>query len=640
MSNSAHPALLPAPKRVRWGAGLLRLPRPLVIHVHRGDDGARAAAGLLVDEVARRHGGRLGVAIGHVIADGTPAVTLFTGRGPHAGKERAAEGYALAAGRGGVFITGADAAGLKNGVWTLLQLLHRSGAGFTVPHVEIEDWPSLKVRGVLLDVSRWKVPTLSALKDLANRLAAWKVNHLQLYVENVFRFRRYPGIGRGYGRLTGTEIAALDAHCRKLGIELVPNLASFGHLEKMLERPELRKHSVGPNWSLLNPLVPSTYRFLGRLYDEYLPNFSSRWFNINCDETWGLGKGRSARLVKRLGAGEVYVRHVLRVIDMIRRRHGRRVLMWGDILSHHPETIRRLPRDLIVLPWGYFNRWTPRQVRPFTRAKLDFIICGGTSAWHSPSPWTHVANRNMKSAAATARRCGGLGVITTDWGDGGHQQPAGLSRYGLAFGGEQAWTGGATPEPDFDRRFSALEFTDSRGDAARLWRAFGAANDALGLKPVYVMWWFTVNFGLLFYDHLEREAPTAPLRQGEGPLFKRVTLAGVRRLAAVTQRARRALQALDRRQGGDPLIRRELNYAVRELEHLVAQLRWRLDLKHRRRGAAMARRGRALRQDLAWIHREFLVLWRARNRPQGKRIHLALLRKTDAFYRRLIVSAR
>src|SRR6185436_4659468 len=133
-----------------------------------------------------------------------------------AGKERAAEGYALAAGRGGVFITGADAAGLKNGVWTLLQLLRRSGNEFIVPHVEIEDWPSLKVRGVLEDLSRWKVPTLAALKEFATTLAGWKYNHLQLYVENVFKSKRYPGMGRGYGRLTPAELKALDAHCRKL----------------------------------------------------------------------------------------------------------------------------------------------------------------------------------------------------------------------------------------------------------------------------------------------------------------------------------------------------------------------------------------------------------------------------------------
>lgn len=634
-----RPALLPAPKRLRWLGGTVRLPRPLAIRVRRDDDGARAAAGLLLAEVDRRHGGRPAVAIDRAARDGGPGIALFSERSPRAGRPLPPEGYALVGGREGLVLSAPDPAGLKLGVWTLLQLLRPSGRGFVVPRVAIEDWPALKVRGVLEDLSRWKVPTLAALKAFATELASWKVNHLQLYSENVFRFQRYPTIGRGYGRLTGPEIRELDAHCRQLGIELVPNWASFGHMEKLLERPEFRKLSVGRPYRLIQPLAPATYRFLDRLYAEYLPNFSSRWFNINCDETWDLGKGRSAPLVKRLGAAEVYVRHVLRVHRLATRRHGRRVLMWGDILSHHPEKVRRLPRDLIVLPWGYFNTWTPKQVRAFTRAKLDFIICGGTSAWHSLSPWTHVANRNMKSAAATAARSGGLGVITTDWGDGGHQQPLGLSTWGLAWGAEQAWAGGRTAEPDFGRRFSAAVFGDSKGHATRLWRALGEANDALGLKPVYVMWWYTVNFGLLFYDHLENEFPGARTRQGEGPLFKRVTRRGVDRLDDCVERSRAEWRALDRIGAGDPLVMRELNYSIRELRHLVLVLRWRLDLKARRRGSSMIRRGRALRTDLAWLRREFLVLWAARNRPPGKRIHLALLRKTDAFYRELLTTA-
>jgi hypothetical protein len=151
---------------------------------------------------------------------------------------------------------------------------------------------------------------------------------------------------------------------------------------------------------------------------------------------------------------------------------------------------------------------------------------------------------------------------------------------------------------------------------------------------VYVWWWYTVNFGLLYYDHLTEASPAAPLRRGDGPLFKRVTRAGVRRLAAVTRRARRLLSRLERGGHGDPLVRRELTYAVRSLEHLVLTLGWRLEL--RRDGAAARRRGRAVLADLAWLRREFLFLWRARNRPPGRRIHLALLRKTGAFYRRLM----
>ena len=49
--------------------------------------------------------------------------------------------------------------------------------------MEIDDYPDLKLRGVMLDISRSKVPTLSTLKKLVDKFATLKLNHLELYVE-------------------------------------------------------------------------------------------------------------------------------------------------------------------------------------------------------------------------------------------------------------------------------------------------------------------------------------------------------------------------------------------------------------------------------------------------------------------------
>jgi hypothetical protein len=75
----------------------------------------------------------------------------------------------------------------------------------------IEDWPDFGRRGVYHDCSRGKVPTLKTLKELVERLAHWKINELQLYIENVFSFKRHPAIGRGYSPFTAEEILALQA---------------------------------------------------------------------------------------------------------------------------------------------------------------------------------------------------------------------------------------------------------------------------------------------------------------------------------------------------------------------------------------------------------------------------------------------
>ena len=60
--------------------------------------------------------------------------------------------------------------------------------------LRIRDWPDFPRRGVMLDVSRGRVPKLETLLDLAEHLADFKINELQLYTEHTFAYRRYKSV--------------------------------------------------------------------------------------------------------------------------------------------------------------------------------------------------------------------------------------------------------------------------------------------------------------------------------------------------------------------------------------------------------------------------------------------------------------
>src|SRR5262249_6108843 len=94
------------------------------------------------------------------------------------------QGYRLSVTSSGATIAGGDPAGVFYGACTLAQL---ADAG-RIPCVEIEDHPDLLVRGVMLDISRDKVPTMATLRELVDRLASWKINQLQLYIEHTFAY--------------------------------------------------------------------------------------------------------------------------------------------------------------------------------------------------------------------------------------------------------------------------------------------------------------------------------------------------------------------------------------------------------------------------------------------------------------------
>ena len=263
------------------------------------------------------------------------------------------EGYALAISKTGIEISFRETGGLRAATATLRQLLRQYGR--RLPCLHIRDWPDFPRRGVMLDISRGRVPKLETLLDLAEKLSDFKINELQLYTEHTFAYKKYKSVWQSWGALTGGEIRKLGARCRELGIDLVPNQNSFGHLRYFLEHPKLNKLAeVSKSYeyasgeflrrpSTLAPNHSGTLPFLRKLYDELLPNFSSRLFNVDCDETWDLGRGQSKQLCGKRGKGRVYLDFLKQIHREVSVR-GKRMMFWGDIILKYPKLIRELPK--------------------------------------------------------------------------------------------------------------------------------------------------------------------------------------------------------------------------------------------------------------------------------------------------------
>lgn len=251
------------------------------------------------------------------------------------------QGYALDIAPTGISAQAGDAAGLFYAAMTLRQLCRVSSG--SLPGCHIEDAPDFAVRGVMLDISRDKVPTLATLCALVDRFAEWKLNHLELYTEHTFAYRNHPEVWQNASPMTADEIRSLDAYCRTRCIDLVPNQNSLGHFERWLKLPRYNDLAECPNggartpWNTilehafgLNPSDPRCLALLRELYAELLPNFSSRQFNVGCDETIDLGQGRSRELVASRGGGRGYLDFLLQIHRLV-TGHGRTMTFWGDI---------------------------------------------------------------------------------------------------------------------------------------------------------------------------------------------------------------------------------------------------------------------------------------------------------------------
>ena len=170
--------------------------------------------------------------------------------------------------------------------------------------MHIVDWPDYAHRGVMLDITRDRVPTMQTLYALVDLLASLKLNQLQLYTEHTFAYAGHDIVWQDASPMTGEEVLLLDAYCRDRYVELVPNQNSFGHMHRWLKFDEYRPLAESPDGILHGfstvkepysfcPIDPGSIALLEDMYDQLLPHFSSRQFNVGLDETWDLGEGRS-----------------------------------------------------------------------------------------------------------------------------------------------------------------------------------------------------------------------------------------------------------------------------------------------------------------------------------------------------------
>lgn len=384
------------------------------------------------------------------------------------------EAYQLEIRQEGILVRSQGGPGAFHAVSTIKQLLLQYGN--VLPCVSIMDSPDYKARGIMLDISRDKIPTQASLFRIVDLMADLKMNQLQLYIEGFsFAYASYPWVWQTETPITGEDILELDRYCKERYIELVPNQNSFGHMNAWLSTREFRHLAEKPDgiemdWDpgrisppgTLNPDDPGSLELVRGMSADLLPYFSSGLFNVGCDETFELGRGRSKERCEAVGTGQVYLDYLLKIHELV-KSHGKRMMFWGDIIHHHPELIGHLPQDIIALEWGYEGDHPfEEHGKAFQAAGIDFYVCPGTSSWVSLSGRTDNMKANLLSAAENGKRYGAVGYLITDWGDCGHWQYPFVSYPGFLYGAALSWSVEANRNADLAAGLNRFVFLDDQ----------------------------------------------------------------------------------------------------------------------------------------------------------------------------------
>lgn len=534
----------------------------------------------------------------------TTGAIVVTVRTPALTEPGPRDGYTLSIAPDAVRLEGNSLFGVFYGLQTLRQLAEQHGAD--LPALMILDEPDFAWRGFYHDVTRGKVPTVQTLRELVDFLAERKINMLQLYVEHTFQFRFDPEIAHNEDGLTSEEILEIQEYCKDKRIEFTPSLQSFGHMAGVFSLDRYRHLAdveMQGQWDDLpwHPRMrgatidvsnPEAIALLEQMYDHFLPLFDSQFFNACADETYDLGEGKTKELAAERGKGRLYLDHIERLNEMT-KGYGKRLMFWGDIVKQHAALVPEIPKDTILLNWGYSANTDFESSKLFADAGLDFFVCPGTSGWNCIVNRIENADLNIRRYAATGKKYGAMGLLNTDWGDHGHYNPLGGSMHGIALGAAMAWNTEGPDQETFDRIWSIQMFGDPEA------RGINALRKMTNEANFYT--WTS------FYPPIQGE----PVRHRHN-----VTEEQAHGLIRNGHDAVEVFQEYHRRHMGDPLLVAELLHTSRMMillgEKALIQLALQSD---DRDNAQLASNLRRFADQVEASADEYEKIWLARNKP-------------------------
>ncbi|MDD8018494.1 MAG: glycoside hydrolase family 20 zincin-like fold domain-containing protein [Bacteroidota bacterium] len=363
-----------------------------------------------------------------------------------------AEGYFLDVDANGIVILAESEKGLLYGCMSLLQLFNNGRRSITINGGTMHDFPSEKMRGITDDISRGQISTLENFKKIIRFCARYKMNVYSPYIEDVFQFARHSDIGKNRGAMTQREWKELDMYAKKYFVELIPIFETFGHWENILLDPQYVGYGEFPGAHTLNVSDEKVYTLLDEMIGEISSSFSSPYFNIGADESWDVGLGANKERVTKSDLATVHAEHYKRVFGIV-KKYGKKPMMYGDVILHHPDILKKIPNDVLIVDWHYNAAMEYPSPEVFKSANFSYVVSPAVWNFGGPFPNYNTTFLNIKNLNNDGIQNGSLGMLCSNWNDYGGEALRELNYYGYAWAAECAWNPAAVNQVSFDQNF-------------------------------------------------------------------------------------------------------------------------------------------------------------------------------------------
>ncbi len=282
-----------------------------------------------------------------------------------------------------ITLKGGSRRALIYGAARLLQLVSKDG----IKCCQIKDQPFMQIRGVHLALpDRDKIDFFKRI--VRYMIAPLGFNNIYIQLSATMEYKSHPEINRvwadacdkyhkgeyplpphydfvSHDILTHEEVKDICAYIRSFGLEIIPEVQSFGHTQYLtMSHPELAeidsdeeqavdlfvaditpgkfyKHCMCPNH-------PDYYKLIFDVIDEVIEVVQpEKYLHIGHDEIYVVGK---CERCKNIPDDEIYATEVTKLNDHIKSK-GLTTMMWSDMIQEQNYTtapaISKIPKDII-----------------------------------------------------------------------------------------------------------------------------------------------------------------------------------------------------------------------------------------------------------------------------------------------------
>ncbi len=276
------------------------------------------------------------------------------------------EAYSFKTESCGITICYNDFLGARNALSTLVQLVKSKKEGFSVPFCSIEDYPSFRVRSLMLDLARG-VGRKEEIKETILRLALLKYNQIHLHLVDsqgvAWQSRCYPKLTGPCGDQYSMQFfKSLYELCVKLGLEVLPEIEVPAHNETILRcypdfACEVDEENHPAKWVLCAG-NDDIFTFYENIIGELIEMFPDcKYIHIGGDEVHYLDiptqrcywdECPRCQALGFTSRQEIYYYIINRVYHIV-KSFGKEVAMWNDWIDISKPC--PLPKDILIYFW-------------------------------------------------------------------------------------------------------------------------------------------------------------------------------------------------------------------------------------------------------------------------------------------------